>query len=49
MKRFAEFVIDYRMLFLIIIILATIFFGYYLKDLDIRTNFSELLPTPLLK
>jgi len=44
MKRFAEFVIGYRMPFLIIITLATIFFGYRIKDLDIRTNFSELLP-----
>ena len=45
MKRFAEFVLKYRFMILIMILAITVFFGYEAATrLKISTNFSELLP-----
>src|SRR6266496_3135666 len=44
MKRWAEWLYDYRLAATIMVILLTFFFGWQLKHLDISTRFSDLLP-----
>ncbi|MBN1604661.1 MAG: MMPL family transporter [Chitinispirillaceae bacterium] len=44
MKKFSELVINCRILFLLLIAVVTVFFGLFLKDIEIRTDFSQLLP-----
>jgi predicted RND superfamily exporter protein len=44
LKNFAEFIIKYRVVFLIVILLITSFFLFRLSKLSVKTNFSELLP-----
>ncbi|MCP4715523.1 MAG: MMPL family transporter [Deltaproteobacteria bacterium] len=44
MKKLADFIINQRLLVLIIITLITLFFGYHMLKLNISTNFNELLP-----
>ncbi len=44
MKKFAENLIKYRRIALVIIAVITAFFLYALKDLSVETRFSELIP-----
>ena len=44
MKRFAEFVMQRRLLFLSLILLITVFFCYELTKLKVYTSFVDLLP-----
>ena len=44
MKKLADFIINRRLLVLIIISVITIFFGYQCRNLSISTNFNDLLP-----
>lgn len=44
MKKLADFIINRRLLVLIIITAITIFFGYQCRHLTIATNFNDLLP-----
>lgn len=44
MQRFADLIIKNRLLVLIIIVGITAYFGYYLTQLRVTTNFNELLP-----
>ena len=44
MERFADFIIEKRIYFLVVIITGTAFFGYSLKDLTVKTVFKDLLP-----
>jgi len=44
MKRFSDFIIERRMLFLIIISLTSLFFMYKLTKLEVYTKFADLLP-----
>ena len=44
MKRFADIIIEKRLLFLAIIILVSLFFAYKLKDLEVYTKYADLLP-----
>lgn len=44
MKKFADFIINRRLLVLVIITAITIFFGFQCRHLTIATNFNDLLP-----
>jgi len=44
LKRFAEMIIERRILVLSLIALATIFFGYYAVNIDIKTDYDDQLP-----
>jgi len=44
MKRFSDFIIERRMLFLIIISLTSLFFMYKITKLEVYTKFADLLP-----
>ena len=44
MRNFAEFIIKYRIIFLIVVLLVTVFFLFRLSKLSIKTNFADLLP-----
>jgi len=44
MKKFSHFIIEQRVLIFITISLATLFFGYKIKDLEVHTKFADLLP-----
>ena len=44
MKKFSDFIIEKRMLFLIIISLISLFFMYKLTNLEVYTKFADLLP-----
>ena len=44
MKKFAEFVMRQRRLFLFLILLVTLFFAYELTKLQVYTSFNDLLP-----
>jgi hypothetical protein len=44
MKLFSDFVINRRLLVLLIILAITLFFGYRMTSLTITTNFNDLLP-----
>lgn len=44
MKSFADFVIKYRLMVLVVILGITVYFGYHLMQLRVTTNFNELLP-----
>ena len=44
MKKVAEFIIEKRTVILIILSLVSLYFAYILKDLEVHTKFSDLLP-----
>ncbi len=44
MKKFSHVIIEQRVLIFIAISLATLFFGYKIKDLEVHTKFADLLP-----
>jgi len=44
MKKFADFIIEKRLLVLILIFSISLFFLYKLKDLEVYTKFDDLLP-----
>ena len=44
MKKFADFIIEKRLLVLILIFSISLFFLYKLKDLEVYTKFADLLP-----
>ena len=44
MKKFADVIIEKRLLFLVIISLVSLFFLYKLKDLQVYTKYADLLP-----
>jgi len=45
MRLFSEIIIRNRLLILIILAIITVFFAYFIKDLKIRTEFDDLLPS----
>jgi len=44
MKKFSDFIMEKRMIFLTIISLISLFFVFKVKDLKVYTKFSDLLP-----
>jgi predicted RND superfamily exporter protein len=44
MRKLADFIIEQRMWFLIVISLVSLFLTYKIKDLDVYTRFADLLP-----
>lgn len=44
MKKLSDFIIEKRIPILVIITLISLFFAYKLKDLEVYTKFSDLLP-----
>jgi len=44
MKKFSDFIIEKRMIFLTIISLISLFFVFKVKDLKVYTKFADLLP-----
>ena len=44
MKRWAEWLYDYRAAATIVVVLLTLFFAWEVKHLDISTRFSDLYP-----
>ena len=44
MKKLADVIIEKRLLFLTVISLVSLFFLYKIKDLQVYTRFSDLLP-----
>jgi hypothetical protein len=43
-RRYAEFAVNNRWLFLIAVLVCTVFLGWYVKDMDIRNDPDTLLP-----
>jgi predicted RND superfamily exporter protein len=44
MRKIADFIIEKRVLILVVISLISIYFVYEVKDLKVHTNFADLLP-----
>jgi len=44
MKKVADFIIEKRTIILIILSLVSLYFAYILKDLEVNTKYSDLLP-----
>ncbi len=44
MKKFADIIINNRLLVLLAILLITVYFGYHMLNIKVMTNFDDLLP-----
>ncbi len=44
MKKFADIIINNRLLVLLTIVAITVFFGYHMLNIKVMTNFDDLLP-----
>ena len=44
MRKIADFIIEKRVVILVVISLLSIYFVYEVKDLKVYTNFADLLP-----